>query len=100
ATAVWKGSQVDLLAEKERLEGELKLLEAKRKEASAGIDPVALTAYENLRPKKQGGAVALLQGNSCMTCRVEQTSSLVQKVRSSSTLVYCGTCGRILSPSA
>src|SRR5260221_207347 len=98
--AVWKGSQVDLVAEKERLEGELAILEGKRKESASGIDPVALAAYENMRPKKQGGAVALLQRNSCMTCRVEQTCSLVQKVRSSSTLVYCGTCGRILSPSA
>jgi predicted nucleic acid-binding Zn-ribbon protein len=100
AQAIHAGSQVDMLSEKARLEAELPKLEAQRKEAAAGIAPAMLASYDNLRPKKGGNAVSLMQDNSCMTCRVEQTSSIVQKVRHDQTLVYCAACGRILAPRA
>jgi uncharacterized protein len=97
AQATWNGSQSDLVAEKERLEKELTDLAGQRKQAAAAVEATALAKYEALRPKKRGQAVALLQGNSCMLCGVEQTSSIGQQVRQGTQLVNCESCGRILA---
>jgi predicted nucleic acid-binding Zn-ribbon protein len=97
AQAIWAGSQTDLLYEKERLEKELADLTAQRKRATADIDPASLAKYEALRLKKRGQPVALLQGDSCALCGVEQTSTVAQQVRQSAQLVYCESCGRILA---
>ncbi|MEP7287511.1 MAG: hypothetical protein ABI947_17270 [Chloroflexota bacterium] len=97
AQARWAGSQVDLLDEKQRLEGEVITVTAQRKQAAEVIDKAGLTTYETLRKTKNGKPIALLQGNSCMTCGVEQTSALAQQVRQAKTLIYCGSCGRILA---
>ena len=99
AQAVWAGSQTDLLAEKQRLEAELTRLKTQREQAAAGIEKDALAKYEALRPKKRGQAVALLNGDSCSVCGVEQTSQVAQQVRMGNQLVYCASCGRILTTS-
>src|SRR5579859_3780736 len=97
AQASWSGSQVDLLGEKNRLDAEVADLHARRKEQAARIDPAALATYEALRPKKRGQAVALLEGDSCKTCGVEQTSMIAQQVRQGNQIVLCASCGRILA---
>lgn len=98
AQALHAASQVDLLAEKERLEGELPKFIAQRKEAAATIDPTVLATYDALRPKKSGNVVALLKQGSCTACQVEQTSNVAQKVQQGQALINCAACGRILAP--
>jgi uncharacterized protein len=100
AQALYANLQIVLQAEKDRLEGELPHLQTQRKEAANGIDPTMLATYDAMRPKKSGNVVALLQDASCSLCRVEQTSSLVNKVQREKTLIYCAACGRILAPRA
>ncbi len=97
AQAAWTGSQTDLVYEKQRLETELATLAERRKQAAAAVEPSSLSRYEALRPKKRGQVVALLQGDSCALCGVEQTSNLAQQVRQGAQLVYCESCGRILA---
>jgi len=97
AQAAWAGSQVDLLDEKQRLEKEVADWQAQRQQAAAAVDPASLSRYEALRPKKRGQAVALLKGDSCVMCGVEQTSRIAQQVRQGTQLVYCESCGRILA---
>src|SRR5258707_1847009 len=99
AQAAWAGSQTDLLAEKQRLEAELTKFKTQRQQAAAGIDKDAPAKYEALRPKKSGQAVALINGDSCSVCGVEQTSQVAQQVRMGNQLVYCASCGRILTTS-
>src|SRR6266849_1968525 len=89
AQAAWAGSQTDLLAEKQRLEAELAKFKTQRQQAATGIDKDALAKYEALRPKKRGQAVALINGDSCSVCGVEQTSQIAQQVRQGNQLVYC-----------
>lgn len=96
AHETFAGSQADLLAEKQRLQAEIAQDEQKRAAAAAGVEPTSLAAYEKLRPRMRGQAVSLLQSGGCSMCGVEQTSMIVQQVRSGK-LVYCGTCGRILA---
>jgi predicted nucleic acid-binding Zn-ribbon protein len=97
AQAVWAGSQTDLLAEQQRLERELVDLEARRNQAVSAIEAVSLSKYEGMRLKKHGQPVALLDGDSCALCGVEQTSMIAQQVRQGAELVYCESCGRILA---
>jgi predicted nucleic acid-binding Zn-ribbon protein len=97
AQAAWAGSQTDLLAERQRLEGELADLEARRQRAVSTIEAASLSKYESMRLKKHGQAVALLDGDSCALCGVEQTSMIAQQVRQGAELVYCASCGRILA---
>ncbi len=97
AQAAWAGSQVDLLDEKQRLDKEVADLQVQRQKAASGTDPDSLSKYEALRPKKRGQAVALLKGESCVICGVEQTSRIAQQVRQGTQLIYCESCGRILA---
>lgn len=98
AQAAWVNAQASLLADKQKLEGELAGMESQRRQTAATIDAEQLKIYETLRPKKHGRAVSLLEEDTCTTCGVEQTSILAQQVRQSHSLVYCANCGRILIP--
>jgi predicted nucleic acid-binding Zn-ribbon protein len=97
AEAAWAGSQTDLIDERKRLEIQLVDLEAKRKVAAEPVDSANLAKYETLRPKRRGQVVALLQGDSCALCGVEQTSMNAQQVRQGHQMVLCESCGRILA---
>ena len=90
-------AQGRLIAEKTQLETEIATLQAQRQEAASQIDPAGLKSYESLRPRKAGHPVALLKGNSCSACNIEQTSVVVQQVWAGKTLAICGSCGRILA---
>ena len=89
----------ELHAEKQRLEAELVGLEAQRAAGASGIDAASLKAYEALRPRKGGRAVALLKGSSCSACAIQQTTMMVQQVQMGKGLIYCASCGRILAES-
>jgi uncharacterized protein len=97
AQTAYAGSQSNLVSEKETLEAEVGKLTTQRQQAAAEIDRAALSTYETLRPRKQGRPVALLKGDSCTVCGVEQTSVIAQQVRQGNMLVYCASCGRILA---
>jgi predicted nucleic acid-binding Zn-ribbon protein len=97
AEAAWAGSQTDLIDEKKRLETQLIDLDAKRQEAAQPVDPANLKKYEAMRQKRRGQVVALLQGDSCTLCGVEQTSMNAQQVRQGHQIVVCESCGRILA---
>ena len=97
AKSAQASSQTELLAERTRLETELAGLEAQREKGASTIDAPTLQTYETLRPRKRGQAVALLKGDSCALCNIEQTSIIVQQVWQGKTLIYCASCGRILA---
>jgi predicted nucleic acid-binding Zn-ribbon protein len=97
AKAAQTSDQSHLTGERGQLEDELAGLEAQRIEGASAIDADSLRAYEALRPRKGGHPVALLQGDSCTACNVEQTSIVTQQVWQGHSLVYCAICGRILA---
>jgi predicted nucleic acid-binding Zn-ribbon protein len=92
-------AHAELHAEKQQLEAELVGLETQRAAGAAAIDATSLKAYEALRPRKAGRAVALLKGNSCSACAIQQTTMMVQQVQMGKGLIYCASCGRILAES-
>jgi predicted nucleic acid-binding Zn-ribbon protein len=92
----WEQEQAALRKEKENLQGRLEILKAERANLSQTIPPADLALYGDLRRRKGGRAVALLQGDICQGCGVTLPTSEVQQARSGRTLSLCSSCGRIL----
>lgn len=80
------------------IDGELAVRQAGRKEVAANLDPELLTAYDDLRPRKAGLAVAELKGRTCLGCNLDLTATEMEETRdaTASRLARCPQCGRIV----
>lgn len=85
-----------LFIEKIEFEKEIEKLLKERQAVSGQIQADALSIYERLRPIKNHIAVTGIEDQCCAVCGREITASDIQKARSSSTLSFCPSCGRIL----
>lgn len=90
--------QRDLLAVKQSLEADIANLLEGRELAARSVQPDDLAAYDSLRKRKRGLAVAPLDNGVCGACGVAPSSSRIQAARlgDSGELVRCGNCERIL----
>jgi predicted nucleic acid-binding Zn-ribbon protein len=89
---------VRLHAAEADLDASLSLLQAQRQEAAGGIAPQLLAAYERLRDRLSGVAVARLVGGRCDGCHLSLPAMELDRIRheSAGSLEYCDQCGRIL----
>ena len=71
-------------------------LHAQRSAVLPAIDASTLSLYDSLRQKRSGLAVSQVIENSCDTCGATLVPGYAQSVRTSSQLVLCPMCGRIL----
>ena len=94
--SAWKAEQASLTETKAALKGEIQALEAKRSRQLEGMDRAALSLYQTLRERRQGGAVAVVERGLCQGCRITLPMSILQKARSGLGLVQCVSCERIL----
>jgi predicted nucleic acid-binding Zn-ribbon protein len=94
--AAWTANQTELAQEREALSARLTELSEMRADRLRAVREDDLRLYEDLRRRKGGTAIARLQRNLCLSCHVEVPSSLAQQARQGDTLVFCGSCGRIL----
>ena len=80
------------------IDAELVQRRAERAEAAAAIPAEVLEYYDDLRARKEGVAVAELQGRTCAGCRLELTQTELEDARRDSAegLARCEQCGRIL----
>jgi len=92
----WQETQARLSAEQNELISRLSQLKTKRANLQKTIDAGDLALYEDLRRRKHGQAVALLEGELCQACRVTLPSSKAQQARQGEKLTLCGSCERIL----
>ncbi len=92
----WQEAQARLSAEQSELENRLSQLKAKRTKLRKTIEAGDLALYEDLRRRRGGRAVALLEGELCQACRVTLPLSKVQQARRGEVLTLCGSCERIL----
>ena len=92
----WQETQARLSAEQNELVNRLRQLKAKRAKLQKTIEAGDLALYEDLRRRRGGQAVALLEGELCQACRVTLPTSKVQQARQGETLTLCGSCERIL----
>ena len=71
-----------------------------RTKAAGDIPAEVLEYYDDLRARKEGLAVAELQGRTCAGCRLELTQIELEDARrdAQDSLARCEQCGRILVP--
>lgn len=92
----WQETQVRLSAEQNELVSRLSQLKTKRAKLQKTIEAGDLVLYEDLRRRRYGQAVALLEGELCQACRVTLPSRKAQQARQGEVLTFCGSCERIL----
>lgn len=90
------GQSASLLGETSTLQALLGRLEVERKALVSQINPALLDTYTQLRATKRGLAVVPVEDDCCTACGSTLTAAEIQAARSSTRLVYCPMCGRIL----
>ncbi|HEX2907472.1 MAG TPA: hypothetical protein VHO69_11460 [Phototrophicaceae bacterium] len=95
-TADWENQNRQLLDEQTQLKSEQEQLLRQRKQALTETDADSLNAYNLLKPRKQNQPVAVLEGDTCSTCGVEQTKTIISETDRGASLAKCLSCGRIL----
>jgi predicted nucleic acid-binding Zn-ribbon protein len=92
----WRETQARLSAEQSELVNRLNRLKTKRTKLQKTIEAGDLALYEDLRHRRGGRAVALLEGELCLGCRVTIPTTKAQQARQGEELTLCGSCERIL----
>ena len=95
-TAGWEAAQTSLETERAELEAQVKQLKAQRSAVQGKLQGEELSVYDELRRRKEGLAVVLLQGQACGGCGLRLPTSMVQQARQVENLQFCPSCGRIL----
>ncbi len=92
----WRETQARLSAEQSELINRLSQLKTKRAKLQKTIEAGDLALYEDLRRRRYGQAVALLEGELCQGCWVSLPTRKAQQARQGEALTFCGSCERIL----
>ncbi|MFO7322479.1 MAG: hypothetical protein DIU68_012165 [Chloroflexota bacterium] len=85
-----------LIDEQSALQREVASLREQREETMKAISPENLARYSSLRQSKKYQPVAIMTGNMCSACGVEQTKAIEREVLRGQSLATCLSCGRIL----
>ena len=105
-----KAAEADLKEEKKKVEAEkqqvrertaadqkaLDELNAERRAAVPNVTPAVYTAYERIRLKRGGRAVADATDGRCSACHLALRPQFYQDLRVSDEVMFCESCGRIL----
>jgi predicted nucleic acid-binding Zn-ribbon protein len=90
--------QSGLLEEKDKLLGQARVLQVKRQRFITELPWADLQTYERLRRSKGGLAVVGVRAGLCGCCHVAVPAATLRQARTSTDLVPCPTCGRLLNP--
>lgn len=87
----------ELLAEKQSLEAETKMLRENRVEVVSELDEVDVALYEKMKPQMAFRPISVLSPEGhCTICGVQQINTHAQAIRRSDELMRCANCNRIL----
>ncbi len=75
---------------------ELTQLQAERKLVAAKVNPQTYSAYERIKKKWRGLALAEAQDGRCSACQISLRPQFYQELRRGDELMFCESCGRIL----
>ncbi len=94
--SAWAAEQAELAERMKTLAVEIGVYEVERNEQAAEVAPEMLRTYDHTRMTHQGRALAKLDRNLCMGCRISLPTNVVNKARAGNVLVQCPNCERIL----
>ena len=93
----WRGSQGELRGEETKLKQNYVLLKRKREQLATAMSEPLRKRYEDMRKRKAGVAVAVVQNGICSACNVKIPTGVVNGLRNNNgTLTVCPSCGRYL----
>lgn len=92
----WNDEQAELTERLKILAIEIAEFGIQRAEEAAEIAPDILRTYDHTRTARQGRALAKLDRNLCLGCRISLPTNVVNKARAGNVLVQCPNCERIL----
>jgi uncharacterized protein len=92
----WQTKQQALEEELQQRKKEFLYLKRLREQTVEQVSPAALEQYEHLRRRKNGIAVAKLEGDICNACHMQVPTGIVGSARNADVLLYCPGCGRLL----
>jgi len=75
---------------------QLEQFQAERKGLVAAVKPQTYSAYERIRKKWHGVAVAEASDGRCSACQIVLRPQFYQDLRNSGEVMFCESCGRIL----
>ncbi|MEN6528889.1 MAG: C4-type zinc ribbon domain-containing protein [Anaerolineaceae bacterium] len=96
AQKIFEDKNHQLIQEKESLQTSAQKIAKERLAILSQLTDDFVSVYDNLRVKKSGVAIALIEEQTCTCCGTTLTPADVQSARTMTRLVYCPTCGRIL----
>ncbi len=93
----WQTRQQAIDEELQQRKKEFVYLKRLREQTVEKLSSTELEQYEHLRRRKNGIAVAQLDGDVCNACHMQVPRSVISEAgRSNSSLTFCPGCGRIL----
>jgi uncharacterized protein len=92
----WQTKQQTLEEELQQRKKEFLYLKRLREQTVGQVSATALEQYEHLRRRKNGIAVAKLEGDICNACHMQVPTGIVGSARNADVLLYCPGCGRLL----
>ncbi|MBX3002026.1 MAG: hypothetical protein KF893_26110 [Caldilineaceae bacterium] len=92
----WQTKHKAIEEELQQRKKEFLYLKRLREQTVGQISPAAVEQYEHLRRRKNGIAVAKLEGDICNACHMQVPTGIVGSARNTDVLLYCPGCGRLL----
>jgi predicted nucleic acid-binding Zn-ribbon protein len=89
-------AEKEIAAQVEELKASISQKRRERDKAAAEIQPNLLQRYNTLFTRRQGIAVALAKGGSCMGCRRLLPPQLYNEIQKHAQIHFCPNCQRIL----
>lgn len=87
----------ELLAEKQTLEADMKMLRENRVEVVSELDEADIALYEKMKSQMAFRPISILSPEGhCTICGVQQINTHAQAIRRSDELMRCASCNRIL----
>jgi predicted nucleic acid-binding Zn-ribbon protein len=93
----WAARHAELAQEDAKLRRLAVQLKAQRARLVESLPPEDTALYEDLRKRKAGVAVAVVENGLCAACHVRLPTGVASAARSGREPVYCTSCGRILA---
>lgn len=90
--------KLGLMEERDKLMQQAKVLQVKRQRSTTELPVADLQLYERLAKAKGGTAVSGVRDGVCSGCHTAISTNVIRLARTSTDLVLCPHCGRILYP--
>ncbi len=85
-----------LAAQEKSFQASLVDLQKQREDAVAQLPPELGELYNRIAAKKQGQALALVNGENCSACQMKLRPQLINEIRLGQQIIVCENCSRIL----